>query len=78
MRFASPADVWAWAMRTAAQDIERSAQGCDLNPYCTPGRRNDWHRGFLGKPHRGWGNDDYDTAYQRGRAAAELLKEESK
>lgn len=50
----------------------------DKNPYSTPGMRNEWQRGFDSVPpsfHERPDVNDWDTAYQRGRAMAELLQE---
>lgn len=88
-RFAKPEEVVAWAERVAAEDIARhlpirhDADGTpyqiDLNPYSTQGARNDWQRGFDNAPARPWERtQEYDTMYQRGRAVARLLGEESK
>lgn len=86
-RFHTPEEVVAWAERVAREDIERhrpihhDADGTpyqiDLNPYTTPGARNDWQRGFDNAPPRPWERtQEYDTMYQRGRAVAHLLKKE--
>ena len=87
MRFDTPADVKAWARAAARADyakhlpIHTDPDGTkwqvDLNPYCTPGARNDWQRGFDNAPP--WSYElptanDFCTKYQRGRAMAELLK----
>lgn len=78
MRFNTPAEVKQWATETARKDLERHhAHGHDMNPYCTPGRRDDWERGFANKPPRDYERPEiqqYNTAYQRGRAMAEILK----
>lgn len=85
-RFNTPDEVIAWAESVAKEDIARhllirhDADGTpyqiDLNPYCTPGARNDWQRGFDNAPPRPWDPPrDYDTMFQRGRAVARLLKE---
>lgn len=85
-QFQTPNDVLVWAEEVAREDIARhlpiryDADGTpyqiDLNPYCTPGARNDWQRGFDNAPARPWDPPrTYDTMFQRGRAAARLLKE---
>lgn len=72
-RFASPEAVRLWAETAALEDVGRL--GVDPNPYSTPGRRDDWNRGFLGLGPRPYGPGvEYDTAYQRGAAAARLLQ----
>ena len=74
--FDSPEDVVAWAERCAADDYERHLKfGHDLNPYCTPGARSDWQRGFDNSPPYSWElpTRAYDTMFQRGRAMARLL-----
>lgn len=87
MRFNTPEEVKAWARKAAADDFKRhqvvqvDADGItwqvDKNPYCTPGARNDWKRGFLNAPPRAYDrpdSNDWSTHYQRGRAMAELLE----
>lgn len=77
MRVSSPEEVAAWADRAAASDVQRniSPMNHDLNPYCTHGARTCWQRGFDGLAPRTWeGSVDYDTQYQRGAAAARLVK----
>ena len=46
--------------------------GVDLNPYSTDGSRRSWQNGFEGKPEVLL---DYDIPYQRGKLAAQLIKE---
>ena len=88
MRFNTPEDVKAWARKAAANDYKKHSVihtdpdgtkwQVDKNPYCTPGARSDWQRGFDDVPPKSWENpvvNDWDTAYQRGRAMAELLQE---
>ena len=80
-RFNTPEEVKAWAAKAAAGDYQRHLEhGVDLNPFCTVGARNDWERGFANDPPRSWELTlDFDTIYQRGRAAAEIMaKGESK
>ena len=80
MRFNNPDEVKAWAEKVAAKDLERHREfGIDLNPFSTPGARNDWRRGFNGTPPRSWQSptlNDFDTMYQRGRAMALLLEQQ--
>jgi hypothetical protein len=86
MRFNTPEEVKAWAQKAAANDFKKhqvvhvdedgTTWQVDKNPYCTPGARNDWKRGFLNAPPRSYdrpGFNDWDTHYQRGRAMAELI-----
>jgi hypothetical protein len=85
-RFNTPAEVKEWARKAAANDykkhqvihVDESGQTwqVDKNPYCTPGARNDWRRGFLNAPPRSYDRpdfNDWDKHYQRGRAMAELI-----
>lgn len=77
--FNSPEDVVAWAEKCVVDDHERHLKfGNDLNPYCTPGARNDWQRGFDNAPPYSWELPAraYDTMFQRGRAMARLLERE--
>lgn len=46
--------------------------GVDLNPFSTTGMRRSWQNGFDGKPEVML---DYCNAYQRGKLAAQLIKE---
>lgn len=86
-RFNNPEEVKAWARKAAAADYKKhavvhvDADGItwqvDKNPYCTPGARNDWQRGFLNAPPRSYELphfNDWCSKYQRGRAMAELLE----
>lgn len=75
-RFNTPQEVKEWATKVAAEDYERHVTyGIDLNPFCTPGARSDWQRGFDNLGPRSYERSvDFDTMYQRGRAAAELLE----
>jgi len=75
MRFNTPEEVKAWAMKAATEDYKNhKAHGVDLNPFSTDGARNDWERGFNNEPPWSWeGTLEFDTIYQRGRAMAELL-----
>ena len=85
-RFNTPEEIKAWARKAAADDYKKHAvihtdpEGIawqvDKNPYCTPGARNDWQRGFDNEPPRSYelpAVNQWDTRYQRGRAMAELL-----
>jgi hypothetical protein len=77
-RFNTPEEVKVWARTAAAGNIKRHQEhDHDLNPYCTPGARADWQRGFDNAPPRSYDHPDrnlWDTHYQRGRATAELLE----
>lgn len=65
------------ANRCALLDIANYIwYGHSVNPYSTVGVRNDWQRGFDNEPPHSWvGTNDFCTAYQRGKAAARILKE---
>lgn len=77
MRFNTPAEVKAWARMVAATNYKNHTEkGHGLNPYCTPGARNDWQRGYDNAPPRSYDHperNNWDTHYQRGRAMAELI-----
>lgn len=47
--------------------------GVDLNPFSTPGMRWSWQKGFCSLAVAPFS----DAAYDRGRLAAKLIKEES-
>ncbi len=74
-RFNTAGEVEAWAAKAAAEDYARHlAFGVDLNPFCTPGARSDWQRGFDNLGPRSYElSVDFDTIYQRGRAAAKIM-----
>lgn len=78
MRFNTPDEVLAWADKVARDDIRRHREhGIDLNPFSTPGAREDWRRGFENLGPRSYESRvDFDTIYQRGRAVARLLEQE--
>lgn len=61
----------------ATQDFKRrSRYNTDLNPFVTSTARTDWQRGFDNAPSKIYGVDDTQSPmYQRGRAAAELLRD---
>lgn len=73
MRFDTVAAVQAWAKTVAAEDHARHMEhGIDFNPYSTYGRRNDWKRGYDNAPPRQFEiTQDFDLAYQRGKAYRE-------
>lgn len=77
-RFNTPEEVQAYADKAAAEDHRRHIeQGHDLNPYCTPGARNDWKKGFNNTPPQTWENAEalqFDTIRQRGAAAARIVR----
>lgn len=71
-------EVFMEAMELAKEDLQKHKEfGSCLNPFSTAGAKNDWQRGFdnLG-PWRTEESVDFDTFYQRGRAAAILMAEE--
>lgn len=71
MRFSSPQEVIEWATIAAACDYKHHIEnGVSYNPYCTQGMRNDWDRGWYNLPPKPCEFTlEYDTGYQRGRAA---------
>jgi hypothetical protein len=84
MQFNTPEEVIDWANQATKEDYERhlpihtdpdgTTWQVDKNPYCTSGARNDWKRGFEGKPAYSWeGTLDFNFHYQRGAAMARLL-----
>lgn len=75
MRFSTPQQVIEWADRVAIDTMSRHLeQGHDLNVFSTAGARSDWQRGFDNAPKRPFElTQDYDTAYQRGKAIKRLL-----
>ena len=79
MEFNTPEEVRAAMARAAADDYHRHIEyGHDLNPFCTQGARADWQRGFDGRGPEKWSGitGDFDTIYQRGKAAAEIVARE--
>tara|TARA_R110000868_G_scaffold114401_2_gene306605 strand:- start:600 stop:833 length:234 start_codon:yes stop_codon:yes gene_type:complete len=70
-------DVKAWAIKSANGDYKRHlTHDVSLNPYSTGSARDYWQRGFDNKPAHSWEGDlSWNLAYQRGLAAAELVKE---
>lgn len=60
----------------AAEDYAKHKEnGVSLNPFSTVGARSEWQRGFDGVPLRSWeGSPEFSPIYQRGAAAAALLK----
>lgn len=76
-RFNTPAECRALAEAGADGQVHRALfWGHCMNPYSTPGRRNDFWRGFKGLPADTYGGPitgDYDLAYQRGAACARYL-----
>lgn len=80
MTFNTPEEVKEWARKAAEDDYLRHIEhGIDLNPFCTQGARNDWQRGYDGLGPEKWSGitGDFDTIYQRGKAAAEIVARES-
>lgn len=78
MRFSTPEQVKEYAVRAATWDYQNHINfNLDLNPFCTDGARDDWQRGFNNAGPRSYESSvDYDTIYQRGRAAAEIVAKE--
>ena len=77
-RFNTPEEVKEYATKVAADYYRRHKEyGIDLNPFCTPGARNDWQRGFDNKGPRSYEvSIDFDTIYALGRATALLVEAE--
>lgn len=77
MRFSSVEEVRKWAEKSARLDWEMYLSfRSDFNPYCTPGARNSWVRGFTGDTARTWEVDlSWDYQYQRGAAANRIIQE---
>jgi hypothetical protein len=75
MRFNTPLEIVAWADNAAIDSMKRHLEhGHDLNVFSTEGARNDWQRGFDNAPPRSFEViQDYDTAYQRGKAIRKLI-----
>ena len=76
MQFNTPQEVIEWADKAAIDTMKRHLEhGHDLNVFSTVGARNDWQRGFEGALPRSFElTQDYDTAYQRGKAIRKLIK----
>jgi hypothetical protein len=74
----TPEEAKAAAANAAAEDYANHIKyGSDLNPFCTPGARDDWQRGFDNAGPRSYEDPrivEFDTIYLRGRAAAEILE----
>lgn len=78
-RFNTPEEVRAWAESQALGSILRAQYlGHDLNPFCTPGARNDWQRGYNGSLAFSWEVQGlpWCTMYQRGAAVRRLLDQQ--
>ena len=75
-RFSTPGEVWEYAIKAAAYDLKmHNENGVDLNPFSTQGARRDWQRGFDNAgPETYVCGVEFDTIYQRGRAAAVLCQ----
>lgn len=75
-RFATPDEVREYAEMVAAEDVARHLEhGVSLNPFCTVGARDTWQRGYDNLPPRTYEiSYDFDTIYQRGRAAAKIME----
>jgi hypothetical protein len=80
MRPSDPEGIKAEAEGFAKEDLRcHRENNVDLNPFSIDGARNEWQRGFDGRPLLGYqGQPEYNRFYQRGRAAARLLKDEGK
>lgn len=79
-RFSTPEQAKEAATLAAADDYRRHIEyGIDLNPFCTPGARNDWQRGYDNLGPRSYESPDivlWDTIYLRGRAAALIVAQQ--
>jgi hypothetical protein len=75
----TPEGIRAEAEEFAKEDLRcHRENGVDLNPFSTVGARDEWQRGFDGRDLLGYqGLPEYNAFYQRGAAAARLLKEEN-
>ncbi len=75
MRFNTPQEIIEWADKAAIDTMKRHLEhGHDLNVFSTEGARAEWQRGFDSAPKRSFElTQDYDTAYQRGKAIKRLL-----
>lgn len=77
-RHNTPEEAKASAAKAAAEDYYHHIKhDKDLNPFTTPGARNDWQRGFDNAGPRSYEDPrivEFDTIYLRGRAAAEILE----
>lgn len=87
-RFASPEALKIAAEKQAAENLAHhlpihtdpqtgETYQVSLNPYSTPGARNEWQRGFDNTPPRSWETveRDWDFRFQLGRATRRLLDE---
>ena len=76
-RFSSPEEASKAAKKAALYDYKLyKEKNNDLNPFCTPGARYDWTRGFLNKGPRQFESPNmglYDTIYLRGQFAKKIL-----
>jgi hypothetical protein len=75
----TPESLKVYAKECAAADYEYHIKNnVDLNPFSTDGARDDWQRGFDDLGPRSYETSvDFNVYYQRGRAAAEILKEKN-
>lgn len=78
-RFTTLEEAQVAARAAAEADYRRHKElGFDLNPFCTPGARTDWQRGYDNAGPRTYESPEivkWNTIYLRGRAAAEIVKE---
>lgn len=75
MNFSTPAQVRIWADSAAIDTMKRHLEhGHDLNVFSTEGARSDWQRGYDNELPRSFElTQNYDTAYQRGKAIKRLI-----
>ena len=67
-------DVRASAQALAEGDYQKCIKnGVSLNPFSTVGARHEWARGFEGDTQKPYESLDYNSEYQRGRAARAIL-----
>jgi hypothetical protein len=76
MRFNNPDEVKTAAEKWAADLVRRHVEkNHDLNPYCTPGARDEFDRAFSDAPRRSWDiAPEWDYRYQVGRAVARIVQ----
>jgi hypothetical protein len=76
MRFNNPDEVKQAAEKFAAEIVRNHFEkNHGLNPYCTPGARDEFDRGYANAPRRSWDIDPaWDFRYQTGQAVARIIK----
>lgn len=75
-RFNTPDEVRDWADRCAPTSVHKHLfWGHCVNPYCTPGARSDFWRGWHNAPPRPWENPtrEWDIMFQRGAACRRYI-----